>query len=414
MLVMLAPILETAAQTSSTAGRTFENQYLAMTILPGWNVKSAVNQTFDLQLTQGEYLLTVDPIFGHASGITGGRFSEITSGMPSLEAVAGNVDQPAGGWECSESPSEVKTITEEVSLTDLYTDSSKSGNGCNFPSNGQPVWFGSYFSGSSSDHEYTITLAYETADVNTLPRKGDSELTHIFGDVVGMLKTLRIKPPITISRIDPESAPPGATVTIYGSGFNLVEYVRFNNFSDEVMPKPIVAADGNSLTFQVPTSIQAVSGIPIVLNGIDVNNCPPAPTPRPLLRPSAPNFCGIAIPPATYQVSVVASAISPPFVPLVVTAPEPPSSVSISLVYPNYLVTAADMITVLGRGFTPTANTVKIGSAIVNSLSSADGKTIVFRSPPPSGITLSQGLQIYRMSVSNANGESNSITFNYR
>jgi hypothetical protein len=62
-----------------------------------------------------------------------------------------DVDQPAGGWECSQSPAEELRVSTDVSLITLYTDSSKSQTGCKFPSSGLSVWFGSYFSGVASE-----------------------------------------------------------------------------------------------------------------------------------------------------------------------------------------------------------------------------------------------------------------------
>src|ERR1700692_2527120 len=99
----------------------FENQYLRIQVLPGWTVAASGDQT--LNLTQGKYLLSINPIFTHASGVTGGRFSEIVSGKQSVDAVMGNVDQPAGGFECAQSSEMV--VTKAISLNNLYTDSSK-------------------------------------------------------------------------------------------------------------------------------------------------------------------------------------------------------------------------------------------------------------------------------------------------
>jgi hypothetical protein len=118
--------------------------------------------------------------------------------------------------------------------------------------------------------------------------------------------------------------------------------------------------------------------VPVPLNHISVNH-------RLQKTDGAANFCGVPIPPATYQVSVTAEGFgvgSNP-VPFSIVAPKP-SPVSISLIYPNYLVSAGNTITVRGSGFTSTGNTVKIGSAVVNDLSSADGKTITPQAPAPS------------------------------
>ena len=73
-----------------------------------------------------------------------------------------------------------------------------------------------------------------------------------------------------------------------------------------------------------------------------------------------------------------------------------------------------NVITARGSGFALTGNTVEIGSAVVSNLSSADGKTITFQAPAPAGESFIPGVRIYWASVSNANGKSNSISFDYR
>ena len=91
-----------------------------------------------------------------------------------------------------------------------------------------------------------------------------------------------------------------------------------------------------------------------------------------------------------------------------------PRAVLISLMYPISFVSAGDTITVRGKGFTMIGNSVRIGSAVVDNISSPDGKTITFRAPEPVGSGIIHGMQIFEASVSNANGESNSISFAYR
>jgi hypothetical protein len=414
---LLMPPLESQAKARRSE---FENQYLRIQMLPGWTVAASGDQT--LNLIQGKYLLSINPIFTHASGVIGGRFSEIVSGKQSVDAVMGNVDQPAGGFECAQMPPDELVVTKVMSLGNLYTDSSKVNDGCIFPSSGQPVWFGSFFSGEGSASDYAIALSYSTNEVNDLPKKDSPELKRVFGEVIEMLKSLELKPPIIISKIDPQSTSPGASVTIYGSGFNVLNQsaqVSFSEFPNNPMPDPIVAADGKSLIFQVPTSINTISCqagridvdelcVPIPANHVDVDDCPSK-------RDGSTNFCGKPLPPATYQISVTAggSGVSGNSVSFTVAAPKP-NPVSISLLYPNYLVSAGDMITVRGHGFTSSGNVVQIGSAKVTNLSSPDGETITFQAPAPAGSSFIHGIRIYNASVSNANGQSNSISFDYR
>ena len=204
VLIVLAGVL--AAQSSSVNGRRFANPYLTMTVASGWTERPPADK--ELSLVKSKYVLTINPVFDHASGVEGGRFSEIVQGMPSVDAVMGNVDQPASGAECSLSPSESLQVTKEMRLGSLYTDSSKTKNGCSFPAGGLPAWFGSFTAGDGPESEYTITLSYATPDVNSLPRKGSRQLTQTFAEVVSMLKTLHLIPPIVIAKISPQSAAP--------------------------------------------------------------------------------------------------------------------------------------------------------------------------------------------------------------
>jgi IPT/TIG domain len=408
----------TSPPIQATAMPEFENQYLKIRISPGWTMAATEDQA--LNLVRGRYLLSIDPIFTHASGIIGGRFAEYASEKQSIKAVMANVDQPAGGFECAQTPSDAIVVSEDLSLWNLYTNKSKVGNGCVFPSGGRPVWFGSVFSGPGSESDYSITLTYSSSEVDSFPNKDNVELRRIFGEVKEMLKTLQLKPPIVISGIDPESSSPGARVTIHGSGFHLFNRsveVRFKEFPNNPMPSPVIASDGNSLTFEVPTSINTISCppgrvdvnewcVPTPPNHSDVTDCPP--------KPGGPaNFCGIPMPAGTYQLWVTTGEVGSGFISLTITSLEE-TKVLITLLYPNSLVSAGDVVTIRGRGFTPTDNTVMIGSAVVLGIPSPDGKTVSFRAPDPEGTSFIRGIKIFNATVTNANGKSNSIAFGCR
>jgi hypothetical protein len=255
--------------------------------------------------------------------------------------------------------------------------------------------------------------------VNRLPRRGSAQLEQVFAEVAAMLKTLHFKRPIVISRISPQAAPAGATVTIYGTGFILGGQTAGLSFGDldTAMPDPVVTPDGRSLTFQVPTSIATVSCqegriliggfcLPIPANHVDVNDCPRR-------SDDKANFCGIPVPPGIYQISVGAGGLSGDSVSFTLTPPKP-GPVAISLIYPTSFVSPGDTITVRGSGFTASGNTVHVGSAVANDLHSSDGKTITFRAPDPDGNPFIPSLRMYKASVFNAHGESNSILFQYR
>src|SRR5579862_5618710 len=349
-----------------------------------------------------------------------GRFPEILDGVSSVDLVMAEVSQPAGGWECGD-PEETP-ITDAITLYNLYTDRSKAQEGCVLPTGFQRVWYGSYFSGEGPKSEYTITLGYDTKDVNALPKKDSPELKQVFSDVRAMLETLRIKAPMSISKVVPDTAPPGATVTIYGSGFQMPGgnvAVRFRQLPNLFMLAPKVAEDGTSLAFQVPTAMQKISCgegkielwehcVPIPEDHVDIDDCPRVAGQR-------SNFCGAPLPAAAYDIQIVleGSIVKTDAARFTVAAPTP-NPVWISLLYPSQLVRPGTEITVRGSGFTPTGNTITIGTAVVDNVASPDGKHLSFAIPAPQGISLYGHLKRFEAQVSNANGTSNSIIVDYR
>ena len=412
-VVLLAGVAH--PQTPSSHARVFENDYVKMTVEPGWTTIASIP---GVKLTHGKYVLDINSVFVHASGV--GRLDEIIGEMPSVKAVMANVEGP---WPTSCAQADVTNLSGALSLANLYTDKSMTGQDCTFPSDDRPAWFGSYLVGEGSESAYTITLAYDSADVNALPKRGSRELQGVLSEVDAMLKTLVMKPPILITSIEPQSAAPGAGVTLRGTGFNLAslnEAVSFKDFPNTSMLQPKIAADGKSVTFTIPTSLQRIScpqpgyievGEDCVQpppNYVEVNECP-----RPPQSSAKPvNFCAVPFPPGTYQIWVTGSMVRSNAVTLRITEP-PTTPVVIALMYPTYGLVAGTMITVRGVGFTRTGNTMKIGDAVVRDVASADGKTLVFAAPSPAPVTASPAIWEYQASVGNSNGESNSILVNY-
>jgi hypothetical protein len=255
--------------------------------------------------------------------------------------------------------------------------------------------------------------------VNELLKKGSPHLTQVFKDVQTMLRTMELKPPLVISGIEPKTAQPGMAITIFGSGFNLPgngvrpTLVRFPNLE---MP-PTIATDGKSLTFVLPSSFSVSTCPPGYVNKDE--NCVVVPAGHdatndcPRRSGDATNFCGMPLPPGTYELRIVGSMVQSNRVDLLIKPPKP-APVLISMLYPSLGLDPDDTITVRGKGFTAIGNTVRIGSAQVNNVPSSDGTTLTFPAPMPAGNSVTPGLACYQASITNANGESNSIAVVYK
>jgi hypothetical protein len=299
--------------------------------LPGWTV--APNKSTPgyldcctVTLTHGKYVLAINPVFLHASGVGGGRVVEILNNQPSVVAVFGNEDWVnSGGGRCTQWHD--VTVTPRIWLRSIYVDPSKMTQDCELQPPPQPVWFASYASGDGPYCDYSVTLTYNSTHRNTLPRWGSPELNSVLRDVERMLRTLRFKPPMVISKIVPAAAPPGATVTVYGRGFNLFHQpaeVYLENLPNSSNVTGHVAADGKSLTFQVPFSLDslrcapgstAVNGCCVPANQVDRDAPPPA-------DPATADYCGTSTPPGQYQILVDAGQITST-IPFTVTARHP-------------------------------------------------------------------------------------------
>jgi hypothetical protein len=413
-IVVFAAISVSFAQSPSAISSNFENQYVRMTIPPGWTVDSSKPPL--VKLIHGNYILTIDPIHTHSRAF--GSLEDIAIGLPSVEAVMREVEGP---WPTSCAQPGKMIATSRIQMWPLYTDDTKRNidYGCKFPSDGKPAWFGSYSMGAGPESEYIIALAYDTNDVNALPKKDSPELRQVLSDVDRMMRTCELKPPIVISRIEPQTAAPGAMVTLYGSGLDLKNFnlePRFVVLPDLEMA-PTVAPDGRSMKLEIPPS-RTIESCDRPGHVYVDENCVPAPPSHPgvvecpRVNDRHPTFCGVPFPAGAYQIQVVGEMVRSNRVVLTVTAPKP-APVSISLLYPNVGVLPGDTIRVSGTGFTAAGNTVTIGSAVVSNVPSPDGSTLEFEAPLPAGDSLVRGQYYFEASVANEKGKSNAIAFSY-
>ncbi|MGB7167892.1 MAG: hypothetical protein WA374_00365 [Acidobacteriaceae bacterium] len=420
--LILATVLP--AQTPPSApsrARLYDSPYLSIRILPGWTLQPSKNKTDPvpndccvLTLAHGSFVLVINPIFEHTSGGIGGRMSDILGGQPSVDAVLGNDDPEHTSDICAQSWE--TPVTKTITLENLYLDPSNRSGDCRLPFPSQPVWFASFFGGPGPETDFSIALTYNSGKIDALPHKNSPEFAEVLGQTVVMLRTLRLKPPIVITRVVPAAAPPGATVTVYGAGLALPGQdtaAFFRELPTGATLDTQVAPDGKSLTFVVPLSIASVSCppartwinefcLPTPPRHDDANDCPRRPDGR-------SNFCDTPLPPATYRLAILEEGLTivSDSVPFTVTPP-PPTPVTLRLLYPSQFVSPDDRITLRGRGFTPSGNTVHLGLVLIPDLQSVDGTTLTF---PASRANAASRIPVF---VSNATGRSNILTLSFR
>ncbi len=190
----LAPTA-TPTPTAVTNG-TFENAYMKVTIPANWTATPALNGTA-LNIIGGKYILYVNSQAYQASGVQGGRLSEITQGAPSADAV----EKARPQNDCT--PTEKFAAYSDKYRYDLYVGPASNKEVCNIPANNATLWYFSYvtnggpfnYYSASSNKGYVITMSYNEKDINKLPAKGSTELTNALNQMTDILKSLTLKQP---------------------------------------------------------------------------------------------------------------------------------------------------------------------------------------------------------------------------
>jgi hypothetical protein len=184
--------------------QVYNNQYMRVTIPSGWSAKQATNNPTALNITKGNYILYIDSRTGQASGIQGGRFSEIAGGAPSADAVT----TPGNGSCGTSNTTSITTNGTTAQRVDYYVGVNDKTESCNVPTNGQSVWYFSYITTGTNGYfnEYNIpnmpnvawvvTMAYNSKNINSLPVKGSADLNQALTDMTNILKTLKINAPV--------------------------------------------------------------------------------------------------------------------------------------------------------------------------------------------------------------------------
>ena len=206
------------ADSLKAQNKTFENQYLKISLVQGWTAKAVSNTHGAINITKGKYILFITTQTSQASGVEGGRFSEISMGAKSADAV--NIAPPAP--ECGMAK-ETK-INPKIVRSDLFVSSKEKHEYCRTPTNGKNVWYFSYVFYSDSggyfnyyriqkntsllladlkeiksedfgegDTGWVITMAYNSKDINSFPPKDSPGLKSALDQMSLMVNSLKIK-----------------------------------------------------------------------------------------------------------------------------------------------------------------------------------------------------------------------------
>jgi hypothetical protein len=203
-LLLLAECDPSAAQQPSSAQQNnpstvYENQYMKVVLLPGWTARRSRRNPAAVNIAKGNYILYINTQASQASGVEGGRFSEIAMGAPSADAVVTVQPSPPCG------NAESKPAFDRHTRVDLYVSKagSKSQEWCDAPASGATVWYFSYITDAAGGYfnfyvpgqnrALVVTMAYGSKDVNSLPLKGSTELDSMLLEMAQIVNSLKIK-----------------------------------------------------------------------------------------------------------------------------------------------------------------------------------------------------------------------------
>lgn len=180
----------------------YEDERVKFTYPAGWERKDIADPYLKgVQLTKAQYVFTVVTNYVQASGVEGGRFSEIAAQVAPWLAQNDVMS-------CVENLSnEPKTVKDSIQLHNLYfTPSGASVEAraqCGDPTIRGVLWYGSYFSdngyfiGKPENKQIIAGIYYAVDSANKLPYKGDSNLQHVLEETSEMVKGMQIKTPTT-------------------------------------------------------------------------------------------------------------------------------------------------------------------------------------------------------------------------
>jgi len=225
-LLLGAAITQVTAQDNlhlhgSIAGHVYKDDKILVRVPENWTVAIDVfddgNGTFrGAILRRGKYILRLCTGCGQASGVNGGRFSEIAG----LVQPWFRVDQLAGSCG-AEARSQVTEQLDRIDFwftRDPHHEYNEDANDCRELKTTDTVWYGSYFQercrnaspgedcGGYFLHrdrllhkrqvgldEMVFALTYDTTDLDKLPRKGDPEVAQVLSEATGIVKSIHFK-----------------------------------------------------------------------------------------------------------------------------------------------------------------------------------------------------------------------------
>ncbi|HEV3037011.1 MAG TPA: hypothetical protein VHA33_04410 [Candidatus Angelobacter sp.] len=204
IFLLLTECVQGPAEQQSRAQQSnqkpvYENQYMKVILLPGWAAKKAGRNPAAVNITKGNYILYINTQATQASGVEGGRFSEIAMGAPSADAVITTYPSPPCG------KGESRPALAPYTRNDLYVSKAdmSSQTWCNAPSSGATVWYFSYITDAAGGYlnhyvpgqgrALVVTMAYRSKDVNSLPLKDSRELNSMLSEMTSIVNSLKIK-----------------------------------------------------------------------------------------------------------------------------------------------------------------------------------------------------------------------------
>jgi hypothetical protein len=208
------------------AGRSYRDDKIEVRAPGDWSIaigtvtttgSSEVTFARGAVLRKGKYILQLCTGCGQASGIAGGRFSEI-AGMvqPWYREDSGARPSPCGKQETSKA-SDLLDRVDFWYQRDPVHIFNKDADDCREPRTTATVWYGSYFEehcppgavtvdcgGYFLEHtrltgqrdadypdQMAFALTYDTTDPDALPRKGDPELNQALREATAIVRSVR-------------------------------------------------------------------------------------------------------------------------------------------------------------------------------------------------------------------------------